>query len=114
MHLMRRLWKEDEGVVVSSELVLMGTVLVIGMTTGLSAVQTAVVTELGDVSNAIGSVNQSYSYAGIVGHGAQTAGSSWIDGVETCDEPVAQQGEAPACLVLCDMAAPETDTAIIQ
>lgn len=108
MRLLRRMWQEDEGVVVSSELVLMGTVLVIGMATGLSAVQTAVVTELGDVSNAIGSVNQSYSYGGVLGHHAQTAGSSWTDGVELCDEPVAQDGEAPACMVLCDNVLPET------
>lgn len=105
--MLRRLWNEDEGAILSAELVLFGTILVIGMITGLSSVQTAVVTELGDLANAVGAVNQSYSYGGVLGHHAQTPGSIWNDGVDTCDEPVAQDGPAPACMELCATVAPE-------
>ena len=101
MSVIRRLWKEDEGAILSSELVMFATVLVIGMLTGLSAVQTAVVTELADVANAFGSVNQSYSYGGIQGHHAVTPGSAWTDAVDTCDEVCRQVGPASACLYIC-------------
>lgn len=105
--MLRRLWNEDEGAILSAELVLFGTILVIGMITGLSSVQTAVVTELGDLANAVGAVNQSYSYGGVLGHHANTPGSSWLDGVDTCDEAVQQDGDAPACMALCGNALPE-------
>lgn len=100
--MLRRLWNEDEGAILSSELVLFGTILVIGMITGLSSVQTSVVAELGDLANAIGSVNQSYFYSGVTGHCATTVGSSWTDVADVCDEPGAQDGPAPACMTLCD------------
>jgi Flp pilus assembly pilin Flp len=101
MNVLRRLWKEQDGAIISSELVLVGTMLVIGMVTGINAVQTAVVTELGDTASAIGSVNQSYSYGGIRGHCARTAGSFWIDLPDVCDEVFRQRGDASACLELC-------------
>lgn len=104
MNVLRRLWKEQDGAIISSELVLVGTMLVIGMVTGISAVQTAVVTELADMASAIGSINQSYSYGGVVGHHAKTPGSLWRDAVDTCDERCGQHGDASACLQLCNFA----------
>ena len=101
MNVLRRLWKEQDGAIISSELVLVGTMLVIGMVTGISAVQTAVVTELADTASAIGSINQSYSYGGVRGHHANTPGSLWNDKVDTCDERCGQNGDASACLHLC-------------
>lgn len=104
MNVLRRLWKEQDGAIISSELVLVGTMLVIGMVTGISAVQTAVVTELADMASAIGSINQSYSYGGVIGYHANTPGSLWDDAVDTCDERCGQHGEASACLQLCNFA----------
>ena len=51
--MMRQLWNDEGGVVVSAELVLVGTILVIGLITGLSSLRDAVITELADVGGAI-------------------------------------------------------------
>lgn len=57
---LQRVWHEDEGVL-TFEWVLLVTVLVIGIVGGLSAVRDALITELGDVSQAMIAVDQSYT-----------------------------------------------------
>lgn len=57
--LLNRVWREDEGVL-TFEWILLITVLVIGVVGGLSAVRDAVITELGDVAQAVVSLDQSY------------------------------------------------------
>jgi len=57
-----RVWREDEGVL-TFEWILLITVLVIGVVGGLSAVRDAVITELGDVVEAMISLDQSYYIA---------------------------------------------------
>ena len=85
--MLQRLWKDDAGFVVSTELVLVATILVIGMVVGLATVRNAVVQELGDVAQAIGNINQSYSYEGVSGRdgSSATAGSDFLDNVDFCD-----------------------------
>lgn len=56
--------KKRGGFIISLELILISSIVVIGSITGLVAVRNAVVTELGDVASAIGETNQSYSYTG--------------------------------------------------
>jgi len=58
--LFNRVWQEDEGVL-TFEWILLITVLVIGIVGGLSAVRDAMLTELGDVVEAMISLDQSYS-----------------------------------------------------
>jgi len=60
MSLLNRVWREDEGVL-TFEWILLITVLVIGIVGGLSAVRDAVITELGDVAEAMISLDQSYT-----------------------------------------------------
>ena len=67
---MTRTTKRQRGFIVSAELMLIATLLVIAMIPGLSAVRVAVVTELADVGDAIGGISQSYQYSGIAGHHA--------------------------------------------
>jgi Flp pilus assembly pilin Flp len=57
--LLNRVWREDQGVL-TFEWILLITVLVIGVVGGLSAVRDAVITELGDVAQAVVSLDQSY------------------------------------------------------
>lgn len=57
--LLQRAWREDEGVL-TFEWILLVTVLVIGIVGGLSAVRDAIITELGDVVEAMISLDQSY------------------------------------------------------
>jgi hypothetical protein len=84
--LSRRLWQDDHGFLVSSELVLIATVGVLGLLAGLTCVRDAVTAELKDVAGSIGSLNQSYCYSGFRsfkgwsgGVKAWTAGSSFSD-----------------------------------
>ncbi len=88
MQMLRRLWKDQDGFVVSTELVLVATILVIGMVVGLATVRNAVVQELGDVAMAIGNINQSYQYSGVMGreNSSQTAGSEFVDNFDFCDQ----------------------------
>lgn len=81
-----KVFSQDEaGFIVSAELVLIATILVIGLIVGLSEVQAALVSELNDVSCAIGSLNQSYMFRGFSGCKATTAGSCFADSVDQCD-----------------------------
>ncbi|MBX9789465.1 MAG: hypothetical protein K2Y37_11165 [Pirellulales bacterium] len=56
---LKRLWKEQEGVL-TFEWILLITVLAIGIVGGLSAVRDAIISELGDVAQAIVHLDQSY------------------------------------------------------
>lgn len=90
--MMRNFWNDDRGFIVSAELVLIATILVIGMIVGLSEVQHAVVQELNDVGDAIGAVNQGYFYSGFTarkdfggGQKSSTFGSTFRDTTDECD-----------------------------
>jgi hypothetical protein len=91
--MMRALWNDEGGFIVSTELVLVATILVIAMVVGLSAVRDAVLTELADLSNAIGAINQSFTYNGVTAcNGASAAGSSFTDAADECDTSAGSQG----------------------
>lgn len=77
MNLFAKLWRDEVGVLLSAEAVVVGTVAVVGLTTGLTVVAKSVNEELQDVAYAIRSLDQSYSIPAIEGCGARTAGSSF-------------------------------------
>lgn len=83
--ILRNFWNDETGFLVASELVLVSTILVLGMVVGLSEVSRAVNYELADVASAFGSVNQSYRYDGLFGHGGQDWGSGYHDSSDSCD-----------------------------
>ncbi|REJ72563.1 MAG: hypothetical protein DWQ34_06945 [Planctomycetota bacterium] len=89
--LLSRLWSDEAGFIVSAELVLIATILVIGCIVGLSEIQHAVVSELNDVADAVGSANQSYFYSGASARkkGGQVKafvrGSRFFDQMDECD-----------------------------
>lgn len=90
LQMMKRLAKDECGFVVSSELVLILTIGVIGLIVGLDSVQNAVVSELSDIASAIGASNQTYTYGGwqqISGIStlASTAGSRFADQLDAGD-----------------------------
>ena len=77
MRLFSKLWRDESGVLLSAEAVVVGTVAVVGLTTGLTVVAKSVNEELQDVAFAIRSLDQSYSIPAQEGCGARTAGSSF-------------------------------------
>ncbi len=88
--MLKKFWNDEAGVIISAELVLVLTVAVLAMVVGLSEVAVAVNTELNDVSNAFGALNQSYSYTGFqsVCNGKMkgaTGGGCFVDSIDDCD-----------------------------
>lgn len=77
-------WADECGFVVSSELVLIATIAVIGLLAGLTTLRDQVTLEMGDLSNAIGFSNQSFSFTGVTSHSGSTAGSSLVDTQDFC------------------------------
>lgn len=77
--------KKQAGYVMTSELILLATLVVGGLTVGLTTMRDAVNAELEDVSEAIGSLDQSYAFDGMInGEGsAEISGSGYIDAVDT-------------------------------
>jgi Flp pilus assembly pilin Flp len=86
MKMLSRLWADEAGFVVSSELVLIATLAVIGLIAGLQTVRDQVLQELADTANAVSNVNQSYSFSGVTGHSSSTAGSIFVDQLDQCDD----------------------------
>lgn len=84
-NLILQLFHDEVGFIVSAELVLVSTIVVLGLVVGLSEVSSAVNQELEDVGSAFGSINQSYRYAGLSGCQGEFAGSGFGDARDYCD-----------------------------
>jgi hypothetical protein len=89
--MLRQLLNDEAGFIVSAELVLVATLLVLGLIVGMSQIQFAVVEELNDVAHAIGSLNQSFYFTGFTAEKAGgalksgTFGSTFHDAADQCD-----------------------------
>ncbi|MCA8987022.1 MAG: hypothetical protein KDA78_05245 [Planctomycetaceae bacterium] len=95
-------WNDEAGFIVSAELILIATLLVLGLIVGLSEVEHAVVAELNDVADGIGALNQSYMYSGFsakksmgYGYKSYARGSAFNDTKDDCDNN--------QCDLSCDM-----------
>lgn len=106
------LWSDDRGFIITAELVMIATIVVLGLIAGLTCVRDAVTCELTDVADSIGSLNQSYSYSGMhgcwtprCGTHAYTAGSAFYDCEDNgeagifFDGPCQARPDMPACPV---------------
>lgn len=82
-NIMRKMWNDDRGALIATEWVFVSTIMVIGVVAGLKSVQQAVVTELEDMANAIGSLSQSYTFSGTSGCAASTNGSRYADEIHS-------------------------------
>ncbi|MEI7700020.1 MAG: hypothetical protein WCK86_09500 [Planctomycetia bacterium] len=77
----------EEGFLLSTEALLIGTIAVLGLIVGLAEVRNAVVQELGDFSQAVAYLNQDYAYTSITSSNVtgsiQTAGATYVDAPDT-------------------------------
>lgn len=89
--MLRRLLSDESGVVLSAELVLVLTVTVLASIVGVSEVAVVVSTELNDLSNSIGALDQSIEY---ISFGSETSvgitknsvgGGIFYDEIDDCD-----------------------------
>ena len=89
--MLKTLWNDEAGVILSAEIVLVSTILVLGMIVGLVELQCSIVSELSDLSSAFGNLDQSYQLSGFAsekGEGqykARTYGAAYTDKADTCD-----------------------------
>jgi len=92
MQILKELWDDETGVILSAEAVILGTVGVVGLTAGLGVVSRSVDGELQDLAFAIRSLDQSYEIPAQQSCGAYTAGSCFQQ------EPVEE-----SLVLLCDI-----------
>ncbi|MBL8816426.1 MAG: branched-chain amino acid aminotransferase [Planctomyces sp.] len=85
MNILNALKNDENGFVVSAELVLVGTICVIGMIVGLTELSYGVNEELEDLGSAIGGINQTYYFTLASGKKGEVVGSTFLDFQDECD-----------------------------
>ena len=85
MNILNALKNDENGFVVSAELVLVGTILVLGMIVGLTELSYGVNEELEDLGSAIGAINQTYYFTLGSGRKGTVIGSTFLDFTDECD-----------------------------
>lgn len=98
-HFLARLWSDESGAIVSLEIVLAGTILGIGVITGLTSLRDAAITELADLGGAVAWLDQSYTLHGVKAHSSATAPTTHVDVRDYCDDGVTTVAER--CLTIC-------------
>lgn len=95
MKMLHRLWDDEAGFIVSAELVLIATIVVVGLSVGLVSLRNQVVQELVDAGQAIGSLSQGFAFSGTAQPGvAWTDGSGYVDHIDFGQSPQ-QPGNEP-------------------
>jgi hypothetical protein len=79
-----KLAKKIKGFALSSELIFLSTIVTAGLSVGMVSVRDSVVSEMVDVGKAVGTLNQSYTYAGVINAAktTQVSGSGYKDVVD--------------------------------
>lgn len=97
---MRALLRDESGFIVSIELILIATIMVLGLIVGMSAVRDAVISELSDIAGAIQDLHQGYQIFGVQGHSASTAGMDFLDQTDFCDSPEDVNVQIDNCITI--------------
>lgn len=102
MSVLSRLWSEDAGFVISTEAIIILTMLICATVVAWQSVREAIVSELADIGEAIAALDQSYSFSGFQGHSASCSGSFFNDERDFCDSAtcVGVDGAFGRCIVL--------------
>ena len=96
LNLINALKNDNNGFVVSAELVLVGTITVLGMIVGLSELSFNVNQELEDVGSAVGAINQTYYFTLASGKKGEAVGSTNLDFQDACDNSCDINCDSPA------------------
>jgi len=92
--MLRNLLNDEAGFLVSAELVLIFTLVFCAVAVGVSMVRDALVTEMSDVAESIGALNQSYTFRNVSasntpgttqGDHGSCSGSGYVDETDDCD-----------------------------
>jgi hypothetical protein len=85
MSCLKKLFDEENGFIISTEALLLGTIVVIGLLVGIDRIQDSVVQELADLGFAIGILDQSFTYNGVANAWSSTDGSESEDEADGYD-----------------------------
>jgi hypothetical protein len=85
LNVFTNLYNDDAGFIISAELVLISTIVVLGCMVGLAEVSHGINEELEDMGSAIGSINQSFKFSGFSGAKGKIVGSRFFDAKDECD-----------------------------
>ena len=96
MNILKALKNDENGFVVSAELVLVGTILVLGMIVGLTELSYGVNEELEDLGSGIAAINQTYYFTLGSGKKGEVVGSTYLDFVDECDNAMDITCNTPA------------------
>lgn len=96
--LLRKLWRDDCGALISSEFLFVATILVIGVIIGLTNVRDALNAELTELGNAFLALSQGYTVSGSSGSSASVDGSQAIDTPATLTGPVPTPPAIPSVI----------------
>ena len=92
--LLARLRQDCHGFIVSTELMLLGSIVFFGLIAAFAATREAVISELSDVAGFSQDFNQSFSYNGATGASGVTAGSDYLDQLDVADDAEDLAGQA--------------------
>jgi hypothetical protein len=104
MNTLYLLWIDETAFIISAEIMLIATILVLGLIVGFTAVRDTMISELSDTGASLGQINQSFSYGGLTGHSSNLAGSSFND----TTDPAGSNNSASSSSVTCIQAVPAT------
>ena len=90
------LWNDDCGALIATEWVFVGTILTLGIITGLVALRQAVISETTEFAQAVMALNQSFSFSGQTNCESSTGGSAATD---TCNSITEKSAAVVPCLV---------------
>jgi len=94
----QQLWHDQGGFIVSTELILLTTTVIIGLVVGTASVRDSITSEISDVAGSVQDFNQCYSFNGVLGHSGSTHGSDFVDATDHCDDPDDTAGAADNCI----------------
>jgi Flp pilus assembly pilin Flp len=103
-NLLRQLWSDDQGAVISTELILVLTVLIFGIIPGLVALRNSIIAAYGNIGNTLVELVPSFTYSGfVVGPVGATPGPSniaLINGYEAGSTPTVLAGALTTPLII--------------
>ena len=100
MNVLSRMWNDDAGYIISTEMLLIFVILVLGLIAGWANLRSAIVAEFTESANAILSLNQSFSIDGQYGCSGNSGPSGAADNPTTTS--VLASGTAnPIDFILC-------------
>ena len=100
MTLINRLFKDVNGIAVSTEMVLLMMILVFGVIAGNASLRDAVNQEVADTGLAINNIDQSYSYSGNTNAAGDTVAGSTFNDESDVNDGADTANTAPAGLLL--------------